>query len=87
MSINHKPGADPARFIDGAPDSRETPEHNAQPKGGLRRGRRRQITITVHDELLATVDALAERYGISRAAAINQAMRRWADVEATDSNI
>jgi hypothetical protein len=74
MSISKKPQRNPDEFIDGAPDS-------AEARQGLRRGRRRQITLTVHDELLADVDAVAQRNGISRSAAINQAMRRWADAE------
>lgn len=73
MAITKKP-TDPARpgsadaFIEGAPDA----GHHA----GVRRGRRRQITLTIPPELLARVDARAAELGLSRAAFITQATAR-----------
>lgn len=55
-------------FISGAPD--------AKPAGGVRRGTKQQITLTIAPDLLAKVDEMAERMGQSRAALINLAIYR-----------
>ena len=76
MAVQRKPkkaDSNPDSFVDGAPD--------AKPKGGYRRGKRRQISLTVEDQLLEDMDRLASRYGISRAAAIALACRRLVDQE------
>lgn len=59
----------PESFISGAPDA-------APAKGGVRRGTKQQITLTIAPELLAKVDEMAERMGQSRAALINLAIYR-----------
>ena len=72
MAVQRKPKADGSKFVQEAPDSKQT---------GLRAGKRRQISLTVPDDLLAEFDRAASRNGLSRAGAINQAMRRWAEQE------
>jgi len=68
-------------FIQGAPDS--------DAKGsapGLRRGRKRQITLTITDELLEGVDRLARERGISRASAFSLAAYEWIQRERDSSS-
>lgn len=80
MSIQRKPKkeAESARdFVQSAPDAGSV----SPPGQGVRRGRKRQISITVSDQLLDDLDRVADRHGISRAAAIAQACRRWIDAE------
>jgi hypothetical protein len=60
----------PESFISGAPDAASTRA------GGVRRGTKQQITLTIAPELLAKVDELAQRMGQSRAALINLAIYR-----------
>jgi hypothetical protein len=57
-------------FIGGAPDAA---------RKGVIRGKREQITLTIAPELLAKVDALANRMGQSRAALINRAIYELAE--------
>lgn len=68
-----KPKAKPPQtaesFISGAPDS------EAQPKG-VRKGNKRQISLTITPALLQRVDELAAELGQSRAAIINMAIYR-----------
>lgn len=80
MTISKKPakGQNPDEFIQEAPDGSR--EGTVEGKG-IRRGRRRQITVTITDQLLADLDKTAAHYGMSRSAAINQAVRRWVDSE------
>lgn len=59
----------PESFISAAPDA-------VPAKGGVRRGTKQQITLTIAPELLAKVDEMAERMGQSRAALINLAIYR-----------
>ena len=56
-------------FISGAPDS------EAKPKG-VKKGNKRQISLTISPALLAKVDELAAELGQSRAAIINMAVYR-----------
>ena len=79
MSVKRRPATD--AFVQGAPDAGTAPDPAPAKDGGVRRGRKRQISVALDDQLLATVDAIAQRQGISRAAAIAQACRRWADIE------
>lgn len=71
MSITKRPShATPSaqtaeEFINRAPDAIKT----ASPA----RKNRVQIAITIHPDLLATIDALAKRKGLSRAGAISLA--------------
>ena len=60
----------PESFISGAPDAASARA------GGVRRGTKQQITLTIAPELLAKVDELAQRMGQSRAALINLAIYR-----------
>lgn len=75
-----KPAAAPAKidqaaadaFISGAPDSAAS-----VPKlGGVKKGNKQQISLTITPGLLAKVDELAEQLGQSRAAIINLAIHR-----------
>ena len=43
-------------------------------KKGVKKGKKEQISLTISPNLLAQVDALAERLGQSRAAVINMAI-------------
>lgn len=56
-------------FISGAPDS------GTQAKG-VRKGNKRQISLTITPALLERVDELADELGQSRAAIINMAIYR-----------
>lgn len=58
-------------FISGAPDA-------AKPRG-VRKGHKRQISLTIAPALLEKVDGLAAELGQSRAAIINMAI--WRAVE------
>lgn len=68
-----KPKAKPTQaadsFISGAPDS------DSQTKG-VRKGNKRQISLTITPALLDRVDELAGELGQSRAAIINMAIYR-----------
>lgn len=75
-----KPAAAPAKidqaaadaFISGAPDSAAS-----TPKlGGVKKGNKQQISLTITPGLLLKVDELAEQLGQSRAAVINMAIYR-----------
>jgi len=59
----------PAQFIAAAPDGDSA-------RQGVRKGNRRQISLTIMPDLLAKVDAMAQRLGQSRAAVINMAVYR-----------
>lgn len=75
-----KPDAAPARidqaaadaFISGAPDSAAS----APKLGGVKKGNKQQISLTITPGLLLKVDELAEQLGQSRAAVINMAIYR-----------
>ena len=69
MSIVRRP-ADPSAFIKAAPDGRSADP----PEPGVRKGKRRQITHTIDDVLLARVDAAATASSSSRASWINIAI-------------
>ncbi len=57
------------RFIAAAPDGDASPR-------GVRKGNKRQISLTIMPDLLDKVDAIAGRLGQSRAAVINMAVYR-----------
>jgi len=75
-----KPAAAPAKidqaaadaFISGAPDSAAS----APKLGGVKKGNKQQISLTITPGLLLKVDELAEQLGQSRAAVINMAIYR-----------
>lgn len=75
-----KPAATPAKidqaaadaFISGAPDSAAS----APKLGGVKKGNKQQISLTITPGLLLKVDELAEQLGQSRAAVINMAIYR-----------
>ena len=72
MSITRKSQHVPrsaAQFIAAAPDGGSSPR-------GVRKGNKRQISLTIMPDLLAKVDAIAGRLGQSRAAVINMAVYR-----------
>ena len=56
-------------FIGGAPDA-------APAVAGVRKGNKRQISLTIAPELLAKLDQLAAELGQSRAGLINMAIHR-----------
>lgn len=84
-----KPAAAPAKidqaaadaFISGAPDSAAS----APKLGGVKKGNKQQISLTITPGLLAKVDELADKLGQSRAAVINmalyQAIERGLDID------
>lgn len=57
------------RFIAAAPDGDASPR-------GVRKGNKRQISLTIMPDLLDKVDTIAGRLGQSRAAVINMAVYR-----------
>ena len=80
MAIQRKPrlkqpsAAD--AFIQGAPDAQAQPEAPAGQtyQKGVRKGNKRQISLTITPALLEKVDAMAAEMGQSRAAIINMAI-------------
>jgi hypothetical protein len=56
-------------FISGAPDAEIKQK-------GVKKGNKRQISLTIAPTLLAKIDGLAEELGQSRAAIINMAIYR-----------
>ena len=56
-------------FISGAPDATPT-------VAGVKKGNKRQISLTIAPDLLAKVDRLAAELGQSRAAVINMSIHR-----------
>jgi hypothetical protein len=80
MSIQRKPRATDAnanKFIAGAPDAR-VPTSEPYEKG-IRKGNKRQISLTIAPELLRRVDEVARRTGQGRASIINMAIYRALD--------
>ena len=77
MSIQRKPKATDARadkFISGAPDANvEFPDSYDK---GIRKGNKRQISLTIAPDLLRKVDEAAKRTGQGRASIINMAIYR-----------
>ena len=57
-------------FIGGAPDAQKNVDPASYVKG-VRKGNKRQITLTISPELLRKVDETAKRTGQARAAVIN----------------
>ncbi|KAE8436895.1 ribbon-helix-helix protein, CopG family [Vreelandella piezotolerans] len=64
-----KMSQDADAFISGAPDAEAKPR-------GVRKGNKRQISLTITPALLQRVDELAAELGQSRAAIINMAIYR-----------
>lgn len=74
MAIQRKPkgiGSEEA-FIQAAPDA-QAKETSSYEKG-IKKGNKRQISLTIAPELLQRVDELAQRTGQSRAGVINLAI-------------
>lgn len=62
-------------FINGAPDaSPGTKDASTEYEKGIKKGNKRQITLTIAPELLERVDQVAKRTGQARAAVINMAI-------------
>ncbi|MCI1728242.1 MAG: CopG family transcriptional regulator [Chiayiivirga sp.] len=77
MSIQRKPRVTVAKadkFIAGAPDA-SVVASEAYDKG-IRKGNKRQISLTIAPELLRKVDEAAKRTGQGRASIINMAIYR-----------
>lgn len=83
MAIQRKPktaGSNQAAedaFIAGAPDAlKPQASTSAVYEKGVKKGNKRQITLTISPELLRKVDEVAKRTGQARAAVINMAIFR-----------
>ena len=81
MAITPRPKSKPATqaaaedaFISGAPDAPVTASIPPGLEKGVRKGNKRQITLTITPELLEKVDQVARRTGQARAAVINMAI-------------
>ena len=77
MSIQRKPKVANAiadRFIAGAPDASVAAVHSYDK--GIRKGNKRQISLTIAPDLLRKVDEVAKRTGQGRAGIINMAIYR-----------
>lgn len=68
-------------FIAGAPDAAKTQASTGSIyEKGVKKGNKRQITLTISPELLRKVDEVAKRTGQARAAVINMAIfPSWKD--------
>lgn len=77
MSIQRKPKTAKTAdaFVAGAPDATDTGDTGEYEKG-IKKGRKRQITLTIAPDLLRRVDETAKRSGQGRAAIINLAIFR-----------
>ena len=81
MAIQRKPKnvkSDADAFISGAPDGGkgEVPVQPETYNKGVKKGNKRQISLTIDPELLRRVDELAKKTGQARAAIINMAVYR-----------
>ena len=77
MSIQRKPKAANAnadKFIAGAPDASAVPPESYNK--GIRKGNKRQISLTIAPDLLRKVDEAAKKTGQGRASIINMAIYR-----------
>lgn len=86
MSIVKRPASAPPKtaddFIHGAPDAVPVPAPTATSiTKGVQQGKQAQISLAMPPELLAKVDAAAERLSISRAAFIKMAIARAIEAE------
>ncbi|AOW24588.1 CopG family transcriptional regulator [Sphingomonas melonis TY] len=62
-------------FISGAPDASPVlKDAPAEYEKGIKKGNKRQITLTIAPDLLERVDQVARRTGQARAAVINMAI-------------
>lgn len=72
-----KPGPQSAdAFISGAPDASVGPLKEPVYEKGVKKGNKRQISLTIAPDLLRRVDEAAKRSGQGRAAIINLAIYR-----------
>lgn len=63
-------------FIGGAPDAGDAATKGSGYEKGIKKGNKRQISLTITPELLRRVDEAAARTGQGRAAIINMAIYR-----------
>lgn len=70
-----------ASFIAAAPDAGAVAPAAAAPAAETERVKKTAISLTLRPELLAAVDAIAAKRGISRAAAISTAVSRYVESE------
>lgn len=84
MAIQRKPAVAKTNeagidaFVSGAPDAQAMPVVEAQGdyEKGMKKGNKRQISLTIAPDLLRRVDEVAKRTGQARAAVINMAIYR-----------
>lgn len=70
MAIKKQLKTNQDNFINSAPDA-AAPLLNNESFEGVKRGNKRQITLTFAPEMIPRIDAAADALGISRAAWIN----------------
>jgi len=87
MTIIKRPSNAPPKsvddFIRGAPDATPQAPTVTPITKGVKQGNQAQISLAMPPELLAKVDAAAERLSISRAAFMKMAITRAIDAEGT----
>lgn len=66
------------KFIKGAPDAQKVPPVS-EPRKGVMRGNREQISHTIQPDILKRVDDLAKAKGLTRAGLINLAISDYLD--------
>jgi hypothetical protein len=85
MTIIKRPTGKPPKsvdeFIRGAPDAAPQAPALAPISKGVQQGKQAQISFAMPPELLAKVDAAADRLSISRAAFMKMAITRAIDAE------
>lgn len=69
-----------AQFIEGAPDAGAMDGRGDEPVTAIRQ-KKETISLGIDPTLLARVDAVAARMGVSRAAAVAMAVSRFVDAE------
>lgn len=76
MTLTQRPSKNQKKedaFISGAPDSVVKPK-------GIKKGNKQQVSITLAPDLLAKLDEVSSKRGVSRAGFINLAVYHYIDV-------
>jgi len=78
MSIQRKPKPPTTaeEFVAGAPDAQTSAASSGTYEKGIKKGNKRQISLTIAPDLLRRVDEVAKRTGQGRANIINMAIYR-----------
>jgi len=78
MSIQRKPKPPTTveEFVAGAPDAQTSAASPGTYEKGIKKGNKRQISLTIAPDLLRRVDEVAKRTGQGRANIINMAIYR-----------